>query len=157
MKQTYFGWFLPIVIVLFPVLGIGGWELLQRYRFKSGSERLDAAVRGFQARAVYIGEEGKPLPLASGRVSPPYFKLQTEALEGWYYRYRSWILNAVFVDSKGLWHPLRVDIQIGQGREVILRSPEVFVYWTDTPPTSFDAEFIQALQGFNYGEGRPHP
>src|SRR5690348_8239009 len=104
MKQSHLGWFLPILILLFPALGCLGWEFLQRYRFRSEAERLDSALRAFQARAVYIGEEGRPLPLASGRSSPPYFKLEPESVDGWSYRYRSWTLKAVFVDSLGHWH-----------------------------------------------------
>jgi hypothetical protein len=145
------------LIVLFPALGGLGWEGLQRYRFRTQAERLDAAIRAFQARAVFIGEEGRPLPQASGRAIPPYFKLQTETVEAWNFHYRAWTLKAVFVDPKGLWHPLRVDIQLGQGRNLVLRSPEVFVFWHDTPPTSFEADFSEALQGFTYGEGRAHP
>jgi len=157
MKQTHLGWFLPILIVLFPVLGGLGWESLQRYRFRTQSERLDAAIRTFRVGAVYIGEAGRPLPLASGRSSPPYFKLDPESVDGWNFHNRTWTLKAVFVDSRGLWHPLRLNIQIEQQRHLILGSPQVFVFWMDSPPESFHADFSEALRGFSYAEGSRQP
>jgi hypothetical protein len=162
MKHSNFGWLLSILIVLALVLGGLAWEFLQRSRFRTESERLDAVVRAFQARAVLIGDDGKPLPLESGRTSLPYFELETGVLEAesashalWSLQSSAsptWTLNAVFVDAKSLQYPVSVMIVLVQPRKLLLRSPMVVVFWTGSPPPSFRAQLLEALKDFDTGE-----
>jgi hypothetical protein len=162
VKHSNFGWLFSILIALALVLGGLGWEFLQRSRFRTETQRLDAAVRAFQARAVLIGDDGKPLPLESGRTSLPLFKLVTGTYQPesdfhplWTLQSSlcpTWTLNEVFLDPQSLSHPVSVMIELVQPRKVILRSPFVVVVWTGSPFPSLRAQLLEALKDFDYGE-----
>jgi len=127
VKQTSLGWLTPVLAVIVPLLGLAGWELLQRHRFTAEADRLQAALRRFADSTSFPGEDGKPLPTASGRTSPPYFKLQGTVMETWRTRERTWTVGAVFVDRQGRWHPVRADLLLHQERKFLLRGPELLV------------------------------
>src|SRR6516162_3058292 len=101
---------MPVLTVLVPLLGLAGWELLQRHRFSAEADRLQVALQRFADSATFPGEDGKPLPTASGRTSLPFFKVNTSGVEDWRVRERTWTITAVFADKQGRWFPLRAEL-----------------------------------------------
>ena len=156
MKPSHTGWILPILILLMPLLALGGWELLQRHRFTAEAERLDVAIRGFAASAAYPGEDGKPLPTASGRSSFPFFAVQTSSQTDWTTRLQVWSAGAVFLDSGGQWYPVRVEIGIAQSRKLLMSAPQIHVVWTRSEGKDFRPSLSQSLKDFKTIDG-PFP
>src|SRR6185295_17434218 len=127
MKTGYGGCLVAVLLLTVPLTGAGVWELLQRHRFEAASDRLQAALDPFQARAAVIGKDGNPLRTASGRTGLPYVVLLRTDVESWERRERIWNLGAVFVDPEGLWLPFKAEIMLVQNRKVLLGGPELLL------------------------------
>jgi hypothetical protein len=149
MKHHSLSWLVPVLSVMIPVLGLVGWELLQRHRFTVEADRLQAALERFADTAAFPGEDGKPLPTASGRSSLPYFNVATSQEEDWRVRERIWTVSAVFADPQGWWHPLRAEFHLHQDRKFLMRSPELTARYTGEQD-GLSGLLGPALAGFDY-------
>jgi hypothetical protein len=155
MKTGYGGGFLVVVMVLLaPLAGIVVWEVLQRHRFTSESERLVAALASFQWQAAVAGKDGNPLPTASGRTDFPYLAFSLiGSTDSWDVQERIWIVGADFVDADGRWHSFRVDVQLRQDRRILLKSPSLTIVRYNPTQLSLEAEFDKAVSEFIHTDG----
>lgn len=149
MKQTSFGWLVPVLTVMVPLLGLAGWELLQRHRFTAEADRLQAALQRFADSATYPGEDGKPLPTASGRTSLPYFKVVAGGREDWRERERTWRVVAVFVNPQGQWLRHRAELSLRQERKFLMGGPALVVRYANSGDWTSRPFLDQTLRDFD--------
>jgi hypothetical protein len=153
MKQGYFGWITTILVLMLPFICLGGWELLQRHRFRRETERLDAALESFRSQAVWSADKGRTLLPAGATPNARSLRLETASDEEWRFQYHRWTLAGVFADSEGRWYPARVDIHLNQERQFLFRSPELVVFWNDREHLPLKALLKESLKEFEFVEG----
>lgn len=145
MKTGSGGCLVSALLLTVPLATGGIWEALQRHRFNAQVDRIDAALEAFRAKAVALGRDGKPLYTASGRSGLPYVVIGRTGDDSWDRKERYWTLGADFVDARGRWLPFKIEVVLTQGRQVLLRSPELSVVRQDLHKSPVPMSLDEAL------------
>lgn len=148
------GWSLAILlVVILPAGGFVSVELLQRHRYATVLDRMDASLRDLEAgvRMECVDPRKRRLEVATGTTTQPIRltltrKSRNEDL-GWC-RVSTWILTAI-CDRHDSRHGLQMEFVVRQERRYLLRNPQVTMQSNIDIPRSLEPLLQHALQGLD--------